>query len=106
MSIYFLDIINWLEAHQLPCIFKAITHVDCPGCGMQRSMILLIRGDLAGSFLIYPALIPILLLFTFLTLHVRFKIKGGASILKFAYIFCAGIMLVSYIYKIVITKTL
>jgi len=106
MSFYFMDIISWLEAHQLPCIFKAMTHFDCPGCGMQRSIILLIRGDLAGSFLIYPPLIPVLLLFVLLTAHVIFNIKKGAFILKFAYIFCTGIILVSYIYKIITTKTL
>lgn len=105
MTCYFLNIINWLEAHQLPCIFKTLTHIDCPGCGMQRSFILLIKGDVAASFLMYPALVPIFLLFAFLILHTFLKIKNGAAILKYAYIFCAGIILVSYIYKIT-TKTI
>lgn len=105
MTFYFLNIINWLEAHQLPCMFKAVTHINCPGCGMQRSFILLIKGDVAASFLMYPALIPIILLFAFLILHAFLKIKNGAAILKYAYIFCAGIILVSYIYKIITTKT-
>ena len=104
MTFYFLNITTWLEAHQLPCLFKAVTHIDCPGCGIQRSFILLIKGDVTSSFLMYPALIPVLLLFSFLILHVITKIKHGAAILKFAYIFCAGIILVSYIYKL-ITKT-
>lgn len=104
MTFYFLNITSWLEAHQLPCIFKTVTHFDCPGCGIQRSFVLLIKGDLPASFLMYPALIPIILLFTFLILHVTTKIKNGAAILKFAYIFCAGVIMVSYIYKL-ITKT-
>ncbi len=105
MSFHLLNIINWLESHQLPCMFKALTHVDCPGCGIQRSFILLIKGDVASSFLTYPALIPIILLVAFLVLHLAIKIRNGTSILKFAYIFCAGIILVSYIYKLVVTKT-
>jgi Protein of unknown function (DUF2752) len=106
MSFYFLNITSWLEAHQLPCLFKAVTHFDCPGCGIQRSFILLIKGDFTESFLVYPALLPIILLFTLLILQVTSKIKNGAAILKFAYIFIAGIILVSYIYKLIITKTL
>lgn len=105
MSLYFLNIVQWLQQHQLPCLFKQVTHFDCPGCGMQRSLLLLLSGNIPGSFAMYPALIPILLLFSFLVLHVVFKIKRGAIILKYSYIFCAGIILLSYVYKIVITKT-
>ena len=105
MTFHLLNIINWLEAHQLPCMFKAVTHVDCPGCGIQSSFILLIKGNLGASFSTYPALIPIFLLFVFLILQLTTKIKNSAAILKYTYIFCAGIILVSYIYKLIITKT-
>ena len=103
---YLLNIIRWLEFHQLPCPFKRLTHIDCPGCGLQRSFVLLLKGDVSDSFFMYPALIPLLLLFTFLILHVLFKIRNGAAILKFAYIFCTGIIMVSYIYKLLVTKTI
>ena len=105
MSFYLLNIISWLEKHQLPCLFKQLTHVDCPGCGMQRSFILLLSGDIAGSFIMYPALVPIILLFGFLLLHLIKRFKHGTAILKYSYIFCAGIIMVSYIYRIIITKT-
>jgi hypothetical protein len=106
LLIVWLHITNWLEAHQLPCMFKAITHFDCPGCGMQRSFILLIKGDLPGSFVMYPALLPILFLFAFLALQLFVKFRNGAVILKYTYIFCTGIILVSYIYKLITTKTI
>lgn len=106
MSFYLVNIINWLEAHQLPCLFKAVTHIDCPGCGMQRSLLLLLKGDIAASYVQYPPLIPIILLFAFLILHLIRNIKNGTAILKYGYFFCAGFVLVSYIYKLVIAKTL
>ncbi|MBK8496389.1 MAG: DUF2752 domain-containing protein [Ferruginibacter sp.] len=106
MSLYLLNIIHWLETHQLPCLFKTITHFDCPGCGMQRSFILLMKGDLSGSLMMFPALIPIILLFAFLSIHVMAGIRNGANILKYAYILCAGIIMVSYIYRLIVTKTL
>jgi hypothetical protein len=104
MPFYFLNIIGWLEQHQLPCLFKQITHFDCPGCGMQRSVMLLLNGEVLSSFKMYPALAPIILLFGFLLLHLIFRFKKGTAILKYSYIFCAGIVLLSYIYKLIITK--
>lgn len=105
MIYHLLNITSWLETHQLACPFKLMTHLDCPGCGIQRSLVLLLKGDLSASFFKYPALIPILLLFAFLLLHVVFKIKNGTIVLKYLYFFCAGIILVSYIYKLLFTKT-
>lgn len=105
MIFYLLNIANWLEAHQLPCMFKAVTHFECPGCGLQRSFILLVKGDVAASIGRYPALIPILFLFVFLLIHLIFKIKNGAAVLKYTYFFCAGIIMVSYIYRLLVTKT-
>ncbi len=104
MLYVFLNITAWLETHQLPCMFKAITHIDCPGCGIQRSFILLIKGELTASFLLYPALIPILLLLAFLGVQLIARFSRGALLLKYGYLFCAGIILVSYIYRL-ITKT-
>ncbi len=31
------------------CVSREFFHVDCPGCGLTRSFILLARGDVAGS---------------------------------------------------------
>ena len=106
MSFYLLNIVSWLEAHQLPCIFKQTTHIDCPGCGIQRSFVLLLKGDVSASFFLYPALLLIILLFAMLLLHVILKISNGAVILKYMYFFCTGIILVSYIYKLLTTKTI
>ncbi len=105
MSYGFLNIIGWLEQHQLPCLFKQLTGLDCPGCGMQRSFILLLKGDVLSSFKMYPALLPVILLLVLLILHVIIKIKHGTAILKYSYFFCAGIIALGYIYKLIITKT-
>jgi len=101
MTVFLLNIITWLEQHQLPCLFKSVTHFDCPGCGIQRSFMLMLRGNWWASFKMYPALLPILFLFAFLIVHLVGKFENGAKILKFMYIFCVVIILVSYIYKII-----
>lgn len=46
----------------LPCAYKELFGIDCPTCGAQRSFVLLLEGDLPGSFFMYPPLIPVLIL--------------------------------------------
>lgn len=46
----------------LPCAYKEIFGIDCPTCGAQRSLALLLEGDIIESFKMYPPLIPVLFL--------------------------------------------
>ena len=64
-------IILWLETHQKPCSFKEAMGIDCPGCGLQRSVIELLKGHPWESFLLYPALMPVMAMFLFLFLHLK-----------------------------------
>jgi hypothetical protein len=57
--------IKWVEDYLLTCPSKHFFHVDCPGCGLQRSVLALFEGDLVKSFQLYPATIPIFFLFYF-----------------------------------------
>lgn len=43
------------------CPFLRLTGIPCPGCGLSRAVILLLKGDLAGS-LRFHAFAPIFLL--------------------------------------------
>ena len=90
------SLIQWLEAHQMPCYYKKILGVECLGCGMQTAFILLLKGRFIESLETYPALIPIMFMVSFLVLHLVFKFKKGARILKFSFIFTLTIMIFSY----------
>ena len=45
-----------LEQHGVPCLFKELTGIPCPGCGMTRSVISMLRGDLFSAVHYSPAL--------------------------------------------------
>ena len=93
------QLINWLESHQLPCYYKKLLGIECLGCGMQTAFILLLKGELIESLKTYPALIPVMFLFSFLILHIIFKFRKGAVVLKISFIFTVSIMVLSYIIK-------
>ena len=92
--------IHWLEHHLLACPFKKLTSLDCPGCGLQRSFVALLKGDIVGSFKFYPATLPILALGIFALIHLKFDFKNGALIIKGMYIFATVIIIINYIYKV------
>lgn len=83
------------------CYFYGIFGVQCPGCGFQRALIELFRGNILESLKLYPALIPILFMFAFLMLHLKFKYKNGALFLKVFFIFTTIIIVANYIYKVI-----
>ncbi len=92
--------INWLEHLMMPCLFRLLFHVECPGCGFQRSLLLLLRGEFSKSIHLYWATIPVLLLFSFCLLHLKFNIKYGAGIMVFLYGTISVLIISHYIYKL------
>jgi hypothetical protein len=91
---------HWLEGHLQSCSWKHYLGIECPGCGMQRAFIALLRGDLLESIRLFPALIPMMAMLFFLVLHLIFKFSRGALILKTLFIFTSLIMLTGYVIKI------
>lgn len=92
--------VEWLESHLLPCFFKKYIGVDCPGCGMQRSAIELLKGNFAESFHLFPALLPILFMLGFLAVHLVLKFEKGGTWLKYIFIGVAAVITISYIMKL------
>lgn len=40
----------WKTGLAVPCLFHSITGLRCPGCGMTRMCVALLRLDFAGAF--------------------------------------------------------
>lgn len=92
---------NWLKAHLLPCPFKYITGIDCPGCGFQRSLLALVKGDLHQSFSLYPPTIPLLIMAAWWLTDSLFKLDTRKSaVKKTMFVVVALIITVSYVIKL------
>lgn len=93
--------LQWLGTHMLSCPSKKYLHLECPGCGLQRSFLLLLKGDLPASLAMYPATIPLMALLIFVGLHLKYQFRSGATVIKYLQLGIAIVILVFYIYKIV-----
>lgn len=88
-----------MEDYMLPCMHKKLFGMDCLGCGIQRSFMLLINGDLEGAFKMYPALFTMILFFVFIVLQIFDKKRNYHTPTIITGIITAVIMLVSYSIK-------
>jgi hypothetical protein len=84
----------------IPCPFKFITHLDCPGCGFQRAIVALIAGDLQKSWMLYPPAIPFLLSAIMGMGKGFFKWKISDHFLKICYVLTGLVTVANYVYKI------
>ncbi len=90
-----------IENFMLPCYTKQLWGFDCPGCGMQRSIVFLLKGEFGAAFEMYPAIYPMLLLFGFLIMDKLYSIKYSSKITNILMIGTVGILLTNYILKFI-----
>jgi len=98
MTVYTRSL-EWLRTHMMACPSRRWLHLQCPGCGSQRSLLALLSGNITESVQLYPALIPFLLVLLYTLLHLVFRFRQGALIIKYSQFAVAIIITVSYIYK-------
>ena len=101
MLAFYNRAVHFLEMHMFTCPYRKFLHIECPGCGLQRSCIALLKGDVSGSLAYYPATLPLLVLLVFRLLQTRVRHPNGHLILRGIYLFCTAVITVHYIYKIV-----
>lgn len=89
-----------LEDFMIPCMSKKLFGIDCPGCGMQRSLVLLFQGDFGASFQMFPAIFTTIPLFIFIGLHFIDKSRSYTKIIIPFAILNAIIMIIAYFYKL------
>ncbi len=51
------------------CLFRALSGLPCPGCGLTRALVALLHGDLAAAFVYHPYSFVLLPLLGIMSLH-------------------------------------
>ena len=88
-----------IEKYMIPCMNKQLFGIDCLGCGTQRAFLLVLNGDFAAAFQMFPAIYTTILFFITLGFHFIDKSRKYDKIIIVLAIINAIIMITSYIYK-------
>ncbi len=85
----------------LPCLNKKILGVDCPGCGLQRSVDLLLHGEFVAAFQMYPAIYTIIPLFAMIISNKVFNLKVDNRLITGLGAATVALILINYIIKFI-----
>lgn len=88
--------IRWLETHMLTCPIKSAFGIDCPGCGMQRAFISLLKGNVLESLQYHAALIPFVLTIIVLLVQLKANYTKGGYLVMWLFIFTAAITMIQF----------
>ena len=91
-----------LEEYMLPCLNKTLFGFDCLGCGIQRSVNLLIQSEFIAAFFMYPAIYPLIGLFSVIGINIFKKIKNFNKIITILGIVTVATIIVSFTIKLLI----
>lgn len=93
-------LVKGLEDYMLPCVNKKLFGFECMGCGLQRSALLLLQGDLFGAFMMYPAIYTLITLFGFILINSFKNFKNGSKIIAILAITNVAVIVISYLLKL------
>ncbi len=88
-----------MEEYMLPCLNKKYLGFECMGCGLQRSVSLLFKGEFAEAFFMYPAIYPLIFLFGVLITNQFINFKFANKSIIFLATLTVSTMVISYAIK-------
>ncbi len=93
-------VLKGLDDYMLPCLNKKLFGFDCMGCGLQRSIAFLIKGQFIDAFIMYPAVYTLMALLGFIIVNSFKNFKNGTKIITILAILNVVTIIVSYLLKL------
>lgn len=94
-------LLNIPENFMLPCLNKQLLGIECMGCGLQRSLVLLIQGEFIAAFFMYPAIYPLLLLLGTIGVKIFYKFKHAERLTTILAITTIAVIILNFIIKLI-----
>jgi|TARA_B110000046_G_C12957610_1_gene383035 hypothetical protein len=88
-----------LENYMLPCLSKTLFGFECMGCGFQRSLLLIWKGQFIEAFYMYAAIYPILVLSAYIIITRFYKFKNYKKGINWMSILSITTIILSYTIK-------
>lgn len=88
-----------IEDFMLPCLNKKFFGIECMGCGMQRSILLVFQGKFEEAFFMYPAIYSLMVLMGVIVFSLFKNFKNSNKIITILAILNGVIILINFILK-------
>ena len=88
-----------IEDYMLPCLNKKLFGIECMGCGLQRSVSLLLQGEFKEAFFMYPAVYTLIALFGIIGLSFFKSFKYSNKIITVLAVINGIIIISNFIFK-------
>lgn len=88
-----------IEDYMLPCLNKKMFGIECMGCGMQRSVLLIFKGEFSNAFHMYPAIFTLILLFTLVVINTFKNFRYSSKIITILAVLNGIIIITNFIFK-------
>jgi len=95
MKLLFLEV----EDYMLPCLNKTLFGQECMGCGLQRSVALILKGEFIAAFFMYPAIYPLIALFAVIGINFFKRIKYFNIVMTTLAIITVATIITNFILK-------
>ncbi|WP_431167062.1 DUF2752 domain-containing protein [Tenacibaculum halocynthiae] len=89
-----------LEDYMLPCLNKKLFGVDCLGCGFQRAIVHVLKGEFFDAFKMYPAIYSLLFFLIYILLNFKFKFNNSQKTIRFLLLLNIILIVGNFILKI------
>jgi len=93
-------LVKGLEDYMLPCMWKQTFKIECMGCGIQRSIALILKGEFADAFFMYPAIYSIIALFGFIIINHFKNYKFSNKIIFILALTTIGLIVGNFLIKL------
>ena len=88
-----------IEEYMLSCPSKKFLGIECFGCGMQRSLVMVFQGKFEDAFHLFPAVYPLIFFGIFVLINFIDKKRSYQFPIVSLAIISAVVMIVSYFYR-------
>ncbi len=90
-----------VKDYMMPCLSKSVLGIICPGCGFQRSILLLLEGDLLGAFKMYPAIFTLIPFALLLVVSGVFRLSNMNPLISVLGITSVALILINFFIKLI-----
>ena len=88
-----------LENYMLPCFSKTVLGFECMGCGFQRAILLILKGQFIEAFYMYAAIYPLLILTVYIIFTRFYKFNNFKKGINWLSILSIFTIITSYTIK-------